>query len=148
MLPFLILLFMSVMGLSYNLTLIPEKIADGKYRRIRDIPGSKTVLIAVAWGIVTSVFPSLSVFGEIDMGTVLVFAWATGMVFVRSAFFDILDMQGDRVVGKDTIPILLGEKQTIGLLKCVLVIITLILLLSSAFQVVSQLGLTLAVCLF
>ncbi|QTA90666.1 4-hydroxy-3-methylbut-2-enyl diphosphate reductase [Desulfonema magnum] len=144
--PFLILLFMSVMGLSYNLTLIPEKISDGNYRRIRDIPGSKTVLIAVAWGIVTSVFPSLSVSGEIDLGTILVFTWATGMVFVRSAFFDILDMQGDRVVGKDTIPILLGEKRTLGLLKSVLMIITLILIFSSAFHIISRLGFTLAIC--
>ena len=56
--PFLILLGMSIMGLSYNLRLIPEHFTCSKYRRIRDVPGSKTVLIAMAWGIVTSVLPS------------------------------------------------------------------------------------------
>lgn len=144
--PFLILLVMSLMGLSYNLRLIPAGIIRGKCSRIRDIPGSKTVLIAMAWGIVTSVFPALSVSGEINLTTVLVFLWAAGMAFVRTAFFDILDMQGDRIVGKDTIPILLGEKRTALLLKSLLIAIVLILFLSSAVGFTSELGVALALC--
>jgi len=46
-----------------------------------------------------------------------IFAWSAVLVFVRTAFFDILDMQGDRLVGKETIPILLGEKRSLRLLK-------------------------------
>jgi 4-hydroxy-3-methylbut-2-enyl diphosphate reductase len=144
--PFLILLVMSIMGLSYNLRLIPGRIIRGKYRRIRDIPGSKTVLIAMAWGIVTSVFPALSVSGEINLTTVLVFLLASGMAFVRTAFFDILDMQGDRIVGKDTIPILLGEKRSTLLLKSLLILIFLILILSGAAGVTSDFGFALTVC--
>ncbi len=111
--PFLSLLVMSLMGLSYNIRFFP----DGKYRRIRDIPGSKTILIALAWGVVTSVFPPLSARGGMGAGAVLVFLAAAGMVFIRTAFFDLLDMQGDRIVGKETIPIILGEKRSLKLLK-------------------------------
>ena len=140
LLSFLILFTMSIMGLSYNLRLIPERFATGKYRRIRDIPGSKTVLIAVAWGIVTSVLPSLSTPGSIQLNTVLIFFWSTSLVFVRTAFFDILDMQGDRIVGRESIPILLGEKKTWLLLKYILWINLSILLVSSLFNLISNLG--------
>jgi 4-hydroxy-3-methylbut-2-enyl diphosphate reductase len=146
LLSFLILFVMSMMGLSYNLRLVPERFALGKYRRIRDIPGSKTVLIAVAWGIVTSVLPSLSTPGSIQLNTVLIFFWSISLVFVRTAFFDILDMQGDRIVGRESIPILLGEKKALLLLKYILWINLSILLASSLFSLISSLGYFLIIC--
>jgi 4-hydroxy-3-methylbut-2-enyl diphosphate reductase len=144
LMPFLFLFVMSIMGLSYNLRLIPDYFTGVRYRRIRDIPGSKTILIALAWGIVTSLFPFLSVSGKIDAGSVLVFIWSTSIVFARTAFFDILDMQGDRIVGKETIPILLGEKASLRLLKGMLIITIVLLFLSSAFHIISSLGFILA----
>ena len=144
--PFLILLAMSIMGLSYNLTLVPKRFVRLRYRRIRDIPGSKTVLIAMAWGIVTSVLPSLSVSKSIPLSTALVLSWSLSLVFVRSAFFDILDMQGDRIVGKETIPILLGEERALRLLYSILIINLGILLLSSAFHLISSLGFAITIC--
>lgn len=144
--PFLVLLLMSVLGLSYNLRLFPGKGFLGKYRTIKDFPGSKTVLIAVAWGIVTSVFPALSVTGAVDSAALVAFLWSTGMVFIRTGFFDFLDMQGDRIVGKDTIPILLGEKKTISLLKTISFIIAALLLLSGVVGVIPSLGIWIAVC--
>ncbi len=144
--PFLILFGMSIMGLSYNLRLIPKRFAYDKYSRLRDVPGSKTVLIAMAWGIVTSVLPRLSVSGDIHLNTAIIFLWSLSLVFVRTAFFDILDMQGDRIVGKETIPILLGEKRALSLLKTILAINFGILLVSSAFQLISSLGFALLIC--
>ncbi|MBU0767975.1 MAG: 4-hydroxy-3-methylbut-2-enyl diphosphate reductase, partial [Proteobacteria bacterium] len=144
--PFLILFGMSIMGLSYNLRLIPKRFSYDKYWRLRDIPGSKTVLIAMAWGIVTSVLPRLSVSGNIHLNMAIIFSWSLSLVFVRTAFFDILDMQGDRIVGKETIPILLGEKRALRLLKTILVINFGILFVSSAFQLISSLGFALLIC--
>jgi len=144
--PFLILFGMSIMGLSYNLRLLPKRFAYDKYSRLRDVPGSKTVLIAMAWGIVTSVLPRLSVSGDIHLNTAIIFLWSLSLVFVRTAFFDILDMQGDRIVGKETIPILLGEKRALRLLKTILAINFGILLASSAFQLISSLGFALLIC--
>ena len=59
-LPFAILLVMSLLGLSYRLPLIPADLRLTRYRRIKDIPGSKTLLIAMAWGIVTAVLPPIA----------------------------------------------------------------------------------------
>jgi len=141
--PFLFLLAVSVMGLLYNITLVPASLAAFRYRRISDIPGSKTILIVVAWGIVTSVFPALSVTGQVTFSTILVFLWTVGVVFVRTVFFDILDMQGDRVVGTKTIPILAGERRTKRLLKTILAVSVFALLFSSAFGLVPPLGIAL-----
>lgn len=144
--PFLILLVMSAMGLSYNLRLIPPGLTRGRYRRLMDVPGSKTVLIAVAWGVVTAVFPTLSAYGALYPVTVLVFIAASLLVFVRTAFFDVLDMQGDRIVGRGTIPILLGEKRTLQMLKLMLVVIAGLLATLSATGMTTGLGFALAAC--
>ena len=100
----------------------------------------------MAWGIVTSVLPSLSASESIRPATVFVFLWSITLVFVRTAFFDILDMQGDRIVGKETIPILLGEKRALSLLKSILIVNLGILLLTGAFHLISPLGFALTIC--
>ena len=144
--PFMALLVMSLLGLSYNLRVVPQRLATIKYRRLRDLPGSKTLLISLAWGIVTAVLPPLSKFGTINWINVLVALWAVGIVFVRTAFFDILDMQGDRIVGKETIAILLGEKRSMRILKIILLGLTATLIATSIFQLTSSLGFALALC--
>lgn len=144
--PFILLFAMSIMGLSYNLRLMPGRSSFFRYGKIRDIPGSKTVLIAAAWGIVTAILPALSSSPGIGLSTVTVFVWSTGMVFVRTAFFDLLDMQGDRIVGKETIPILLGERKSLFLLESVLLIAFTTLILSSLLSLTSRLGFGLTIC--
>ncbi len=145
-LPFLILLAMSLMGLSYNMRIIPGFLAGGKVRRIRDLPGAKTVLIAMAWGVVTAVYPPLSTWGRLEPTGLLVFAAATGLVFARTAFFDTLDMQGDRIVGKGTIPLLLGEAATLRLLQRILLFITGALIIAPLAGLLPFLSLPLAAC--
>ena len=145
--PFFILLAMSVMGMSYNLQLLPDSAAiKNKYRRIRDIPGSKTILISIAWGVLVALLPPLAVYGKITWVNLLLFAWFSGLVFVRTAFFDILDMQGDRLIGKETIAILLGEKRMMRVLEVILVALIVILPVAGVFGVITSLGFGLTLC--
>jgi (E)-4-hydroxy-3-methyl-but-2-enyl pyrophosphate reductase len=123
LLPFFILCIISLLGILYKVKLIPGRPKIGKkVQRISDVPGSKTVLIALAWGIVTVALPHLSVSLKITTTMIFVSLWASGMAFVRTAFFDILDMQGDRIVGQESLPIVLGEKKTLRILKQLLTI--------------------------
>jgi len=145
-LPFVILLAMCGFGASYNLRMVPRWFNAGPYRRLRDIPGSKTVLIALAWGLITCVVPSITISGAVTLRTVLVFIWSTCLVFTRTAFFDLLDVQGDRIVGRETIPVLIGEKKTVRLLKHILAFITLILFFAFSFRLISPLGFGLVIC--
>jgi len=68
------------------------------------------------------------------------------MVFIRTAFFDILDMQGDRIIGKETIPILVGEKSALRHLVIALAIIVTLLLGSALSQLIPALGFVLIIC--
>jgi 4-hydroxy-3-methylbut-2-enyl diphosphate reductase len=144
--PFVLLLAMSVTGMSYNLRLLPDSISTIKYRRIRDIPGSKTILISMAWGVLAAILPSLAAVGQITLLSMLLFLWSAGLVFVRTAFFDILDMQGDRLIGKETIAIMLGEKKMMVVLEIILAALIVMLPLAAVFQAVSVLGLGLTLC--
>jgi 4-hydroxybenzoate polyprenyltransferase len=69
------------------------------------------------------------------------------MAFVRSAFFDIFQVQGDLIVGVETLPITLGEKRTIILLKWIMVSAGLVLLIAPLFGLVSPFSLMLLICL-
>ncbi len=118
-LSFLILLFMSILGLSYNLRIIPFLTHQYKIKKIKDIPGSKTLLIVAAWGTVTCLLPAVANRTSI-LSVLVVFLFSAGLVFSRTAFFDILAIQGDRITGKETLPTLLGEKKTFAIIQYVL----------------------------
>ncbi len=145
-LPFAVLLAMSITGLSYNLNLVPARMQHLRYHRIKDIPGSKTVLIAVAWGVVAAILPALQHPEVIPLAAVFVFIWSTCMVFVRTAFFDLLDIQGDRIVGKETLPIALGENYTRALLKAMLMTGAMTLAAAGSLGLVPWFGYLLSLC--
>ncbi len=112
---FIILAAMSLLGFSYNRNIIPLWMKS-RVHRIKDIPGSKTILIAVAWGVVTSLLPALT--GRVPAGMALIaFLFSTGLVFARTVFVDVLAIQGDRISGKETLPILLGEKRSFAYIQ-------------------------------
>ncbi len=139
---FFMLAVMSILGLSYNRKFLPGFTKTKKIKSIKDIPGSKTILIALAWGIVTSVLPAVS--EPLNISVLPVFFFSTGLVFARTAFFNILEMQGDRITGKETLPILLGEKKSMILIKTILILIFLILAFSSKYGIIQDIGFYLA----
>ena len=128
-LSFIILLIMSFLGLSYNLKLIPSIARKGQFTRIKDIPGSKTILITIAWGTVTCLLPAVANQSNL-LPVAVVFIFAAGLVFARTAFFDILAIQGDRITGKETLPILIGEKHSFNIIKYILIFDICIVLLA------------------
>jgi (E)-4-hydroxy-3-methyl-but-2-enyl pyrophosphate reductase len=134
-----LLFIMSILGLSYNLKIIPPVLRMKKIRRIKDIPGAKTVLIAMAWGTVTSILPAISNSGNI-FSVCIAFIFSTGLVFVTTALLDILGIQGDRITGRETIPILVGEKKSIRIIKRVLITISFILIVGSLLSLIHKLG--------
>ena len=85
--------------------------------RVKDIPGSKTLSAAGGWAVVVALLPAVSQGHLLSWTLPLAFAYALVLVFVRCALFDILDVQGDLIVGKETIPITLGKRRTHQLLS-------------------------------
>jgi len=139
--PFFVLCIISLLGLLYKVKLFPRPLHMGRHiEGISDIPGSKTVLIALAWGVVTVVLPHLSISLTMTATMIVVSLWAALMAFVRTAFFDILDMQGDRIVGQESLPIVLGDRRTLRLLKQLLTFSLALLVVAPLAQVATTLA--------
>jgi 4-hydroxy-3-methylbut-2-enyl diphosphate reductase len=132
---FLFLLAACIGGVTYSLTFIPSgKLKRVRYRRLKDIPGSKTLFIALAWGGVTTLTAPLSVSFQLNLNLFATFLTIAALVLIRSATFDLRDIQGDLMVGKETIPIVLGKRNTQRLL------ILLVAMIGAAFLVLPSLG--------
>ncbi|EIM64937.1 4-hydroxy-3-methylbut-2-enyl diphosphate reductase [Desulfobacter postgatei] len=117
---FSMLLIMMLLGMSYTRTIVPSFFSGRKMYRIKDVPGSKTILIAAAWGIVTSLMPGISLKANPGL-TLVAFVFATVLSFARTTFMDILAVQGDRIAGRETLPILLGKKKSLKFVRYTLV---------------------------
>ncbi|MDD2276878.1 MAG: 4-hydroxy-3-methylbut-2-enyl diphosphate reductase [Smithellaceae bacterium] len=122
-----LLLFISAAGGIYNMKLLP---GNRRFGRLRDIPGSKNFFTAVAWGIVTAVLPALSRGWDFSAGMAVAFIFTFVLVFIRSAMSDIIDMQSDRLLGRETIPVIIGKEKTQALLKIILLILLAILIIA------------------
>ncbi len=145
---FLILCFMMFMGLSYNVLLLPGRLSmKARYPRIRAIPGSKTVSVALAWGAVTAFLPALSHATPPSLlGILAVSLFAGAVAFFRAAFFDVLDAQVDRIAGKETLATWLGDERTLLLVKKVLAALAACIFFASVFGWVRPLGFVLLAC--
>ncbi|NLA42081.1 MAG: 4-hydroxy-3-methylbut-2-enyl diphosphate reductase [Smithella sp.] len=138
-----LLLFISLAGGFYNMKILPGR---GRFQRLKDIPGSKNFFTAFAWGIATAVLPALSIGKDISAGTAVAFIFTFILVFIRSAMSDIMDMQSDKLLGRETIPVMIGKEKTQVLLKVILLILFVVLLAAPLAGSCSTLCLSLISC--
>jgi len=76
------------------------------------IPGSKDVLVSLALAVVAVALPMWhhsEVWGLRAWSGIL---FVTALVFARTSIRNIQDMQNDQILGKETLPILLGRRGT------------------------------------
>ncbi len=116
---FFLLAALSLLGVLYSIPLLPRKIqARYPYARIKDIPGSKTVSQVLAWVALIAAPPLLESRGDISLSaSALTILVVFLMCHVRILFFDVLRIQGDLIVGTETLPVTLGEKRSLGLIR-------------------------------
>ncbi len=144
---FSLLAFMSTLGLLYAVPLVPHSLAKRiRLRRLKDIPSSKTLFLSGGWALALSCVPALSPEGELTWSTAVVGLICFLLVFIRSAFGDIFEIQGDRIAGRETIPIIIGEAKTINLLKLVVLVLAAALTAGWAAGLLTSLALVLLVC--
>jgi 4-hydroxy-3-methylbut-2-enyl diphosphate reductase len=139
--PFLLLTGMSIFGVFYSVRIIPKSLIPViKFRGLKEIPGSKTFLVAVAWAFVTVLIPAWSENHEPDMMTLGVLFFVMILVFVRNALFDVFEVQGDRIVGKETLPVFIGERKTMTVLHLLMGVLFVLLLLLPRLNLMSEIG--------
>ena len=153
---FMTLVGLSLLGVVYSIPLIPEGTGNRhRFVKIKDIPGSRSLSEALAWVAVMVLLPLFSGSSgpvlSVVVTTIVVFSFS----YARAVLFSLFQLQGDLMVGTETLPITLGEKRTLALFKRILAGTALILVCSTLFGLVSSIFylmliplLTLLICLY
>lgn len=84
--------------------------------RLKDIPVMKNVIVATTWALITTLLPGAHINGWPIIQIGLVFYFLLVKTFIDTVLYDIRDVSGDRAAGVRTMPVLLGERQTVGIL--------------------------------
>ncbi len=118
---FFMFMGLSIVGIIYSVPIIPERLRSRyRYVKIKDIPGSRALSEALAWVAVITVLPIVSGRGG-DMGPSIIAGLVVfSLSYARAIFLSVFQVQGDLMVGRETLPITLGEERTLLILKCIL----------------------------
>ena len=120
--PFILVGFVSLSGVLYNITVWG--------RRLEDVPGSKNIFTAMGWAVVAAVVPQVSVNLEVTCPMVVAFMFVFVLVFSKSVLSDTIDIQSDRLIGRETIPVIMGEAPARTLLKAVSILAGIMLIVA------------------
>jgi len=86
------------------------------------IPGSKDVLVSLALAVVAVALPLWHHSWAWDFRAWAGILFVTSLVFARTSIRNIQDMQNDQILGKETLPILVGRRATKVILASFLVV--------------------------
>lgn len=142
---FLLLFALSLSGVLYNARLLPPR---WHFQSLKEVPGSKNVSMALAWAVVTSVLPPVGVGLALHAGTTAAFSFTFVMVFIRSVLSDILDMQNDRLMGRETIPVVVGREASLRMLRFLWVLLFILLVAAFPAGWVTSVSWALIICPF
>jgi len=139
------ILVMSLLGLFYNFRIFPGRLAaSARISRLKEIPGSKAVFTSLAWGVLAALIPVVCSEQGVSPATAVAFWYVAGLVFLRTGLFEILAIEGDRVVGKETLAIALGRRRTLNLLSGGAAGLAVMVALAAGVDLIPPLGYVLA----
>lgn len=110
---FSLILFSIIAGSAYHMTIFPKLLRQlFRYKKLKDIPASRDLFVALAWGIVLTFIPQ-AMNGHIIFNFLVFacFGWIFVLAFLRSLIFDLRDIEGDRIMGRETLITIVGEKR-------------------------------------
>ncbi|NLD92458.1 MAG: 4-hydroxy-3-methylbut-2-enyl diphosphate reductase [Fibrobacter sp.] len=110
---FYLMLFATLAGLAYHMSILPSFLQHIlPYKTLKDIPTSRELFIALAWCTVLTFMPRvLANTFTIDILSIALFAWIFIIAYLRSLIFDLRDIEGDRIMGRETLITIIGEKR-------------------------------------
>jgi (E)-4-hydroxy-3-methyl-but-2-enyl pyrophosphate reductase len=143
----LALVSMTGLGLLYSVRIFPESWSTViRVGKLKDIPASKTIFVAGAWSAVATLLPGLGSGRHLGWQAIGALAVVFILVFVRSALFDLVDIQGDRLVGEETLPVVIGEERTRQLLVLLMLCLGFLLAVAPSLGLATGLSYLLLVC--
>ena len=146
--PFLFLFLASIAGIVYSIPLVPHKWqVYTQFRRLKDIPASKDIFLATSWASVAVGIPLLYGADSPRIHTLVCFIFIATIVFIRSVLQDIRNIQGDRIVGRETLPIIIGQERIRPLLFAISLPALALLIAAGYFGWTTSLGYALSLCI-
>jgi len=110
---FLMVLFPLVLGVLYSIPCLPPSTG---YRRLKEIPLLKNIIVAIAWGVPLTFIPLFVTGMPVTFATAISLVFLSSFVFIASVLPDVRDMEGDKVAGIRTIPVVIGAERTMVLI--------------------------------
>ena len=111
---FLMLVLLSAFGVLYTIPMLPGLRSS---KSLKELPGSKTLFVALAWSAVCVIIPAGVWPTDLGASQWILFFLVGGLVYIRTALLEVFDLQGDKIVGKETLAVLIGEKKAVRLVK-------------------------------
>ena len=99
-----------VLGAIYAIRLLPLR--RGRLGSLKDIPASKDLFAALGWTLVAAVIPCVGAYGRFTRAGLLTSAALFVIVLARQIAYDLIDIRGDRLLGEETLPVLVGERRS------------------------------------
>ena len=84
--------------------------------RLKDILGVKNITIALTWAVGSTLLPAICLLEKEIMQILLIFYFFFLKSLINAVLFDIRDIEGDRISGVRTMPVVFGRKKTKNLL--------------------------------
>jgi 4-hydroxy-3-methylbut-2-enyl diphosphate reductase len=111
---FIIHFILCVSGIFYSKIKFPKVVSNViKFKSLKDIPASKDVFQSIAWVVIIVGYPAIYNGLDIFRPKIWVASFFVGcIVFARSIVYDIKEIRLDRLIGKETLPVLLGDRNT------------------------------------
>jgi len=136
-----------LLGVAYSVRLVPRRWRRRfRYARLKDLPASKDLFVSLAWMGVCALAPWLEQGQGVAGGVLVACVFAFVLTFVKATMLDLADMQEDRLLGRETLPILLGGKKTRRLMAAMTLALALALILGAATGWTPAVGWLLLAC--
>lgn len=96
-------------GVLYSTPVLPRRFG---YRRLKEIPVMKNLVVGGSWATILVFLPSVVSGTPVTVSSYLCFVFFFSYVFIASAMPDMRDREGDALTGVRTIPVLIGIERT------------------------------------
>ena len=108
-----LMLFAGLAGFAYHATIVPRGLRGlFPYKSLKDIPSSRDLFVALAWATILTFLPqTIAGAPAVNLSALAVFAVVFILSFLRSLIFDLRDIEGDRIMGRETLITIIGERR-------------------------------------
>lgn len=111
---FLMLFLASVFFvIAFRIHVVPSNVSRLlRYKGLEQFAGSKEIFFGIAWALTTALIPFLVSESQALSTLGVAMAFTFSIAFLRAVLLDIRDIQVDRIMGRETIPIAIGNTWT------------------------------------